>query len=144
MSKYEPLRRHLQLSSGILEFRFSDIEEVLGFRLPRSARRYAAWWSNNGGSHVQAKAWLEAGYETSEVRLTGETVRFVRSRPPGFGEMKQTELDHKVPSQTPPTSDVKKPYRHPAFGALKGTFTLLPDVDLTEPADPEWGKVYED
>jgi len=33
--------------------------------------------------------------------------------------------------------------RPPLFGALKG-FTRIPvGVDLTEPADPDWGKVYE-
>ena len=30
------------------------------------------------------------------------------------------------------------------FGALKGFTSIPPGVDLTEPADPEWGKVYED
>jgi hypothetical protein len=34
--------------------------------------------------------------------------------------------------------------RHPIFGALRGTITIAPGVDLTEPADPEWGKVYDD
>jgi hypothetical protein len=34
--------------------------------------------------------------------------------------------------------------RHPIFGALKGSTFIAPGVDLTEPADPEWGKVYDD
>ena len=29
---------------------------------------------------------------------------------------------------------------HPAFGALKGMIHFVPGVDLTEPADPEWGE----
>lgn len=29
-------------------------------------------------------------------------------------------------------------------GCMKGTMTILPGVDLTEPADPEWGKIYDD
>jgi len=33
--------------------------------------------------------------------------------------------------------------RHPLFGALKGFTHIPPGVDLTEPADPDWGKVYE-
>ena len=30
--------------------------------------------------------------------------------------------------------------RHPLYGALKGYITFVPGVDLTEPADPEWGE----
>lgn len=33
---------------------------------------------------------------------------------------------------------------HPAYGCMKGTMTIPDDLDLTAPADPEWGKVYED
>jgi transcriptional regulator with XRE-family HTH domain len=33
---------------------------------------------------------------------------------------------------------------HPGYGCMKGTMTIPPDLDLTAPADPDWGKVYED
>ena len=33
---------------------------------------------------------------------------------------------------------------HPIFGCMKGTMTIPADLDLTAPADPDWGKVYED
>ncbi|EUB96096.1 helix-turn-helix domain protein [Rhizobium sp. CF080] len=33
---------------------------------------------------------------------------------------------------------------HPAYGCMKGTMTTPPDLDLTAPVDPDWGKVYED
>lgn len=33
---------------------------------------------------------------------------------------------------------------HPAWGCMKGTLTIMPGVDLTAPADPDWGKVYDD
>jgi len=29
-------------------------------------------------------------------------------------------------------------------GCMKGTVTIAPGVDLTEPTDPEWAKVYDD
>lgn len=32
---------------------------------------------------------------------------------------------------------------HPAYGCMKGTMTIPDDLDLTAPADPDWGKVYE-
>lgn len=33
---------------------------------------------------------------------------------------------------------------HQIFGCMKGTMTIPDDLDLTAPADPDWGKVYED
>ena len=62
----------------------------------------------------------------------------------GFEEMKQAELgsSHEGTRVGPDSHQVPK--HHPAWGALKGMITLLPGVDYTEPADPEWGKVYED
>jgi hypothetical protein len=30
---------------------------------------------------------------------------------------------------------------HPLIGALRGTVTIAPGTDLTQPADPEWGKL---
>jgi hypothetical protein len=76
---------------------------------------------------------------------------------PGFEEMAQAEFEH-VSGKAPPPSSMKghatvireadpagkKPYRHPAWGALAGMITLLPDVDLTEPSDPDWGKLDDD
>lgn len=35
----------------------------------------------------------------------------------------------------------EKSKRHPLIGWMKGTFTIAPGVDLTEPAMPEWGEV---
>jgi hypothetical protein len=34
--------------------------------------------------------------------------------------------------------------RHPLFGALRDVTFIPPGVDLTEPADPDWGKVYQE
>ena len=32
--------------------------------------------------------------------------------------------------------------RHPAFGALRDVTRLVPGVDLTEPAEPKWEKLF--
>jgi hypothetical protein len=45
--------------------------------------------------------------------------------------------------RAPAPSYASKDGRHPAFGALKGITFVRPGVDLTEPADPDWGKVYD-
>ena len=158
MSKYGPLAHHLARSGkSSLTLRFAQIEDILGFRLPRSARLYPAWWSNSAGSHVQAGAWIAEGYQTEQVDLAAERLVFTRhlmskvaERPEGFAEMKQAAFKQTDRDDQPAVVDEtvegsgKKAGRHPAFGALKGMITLLPDVDYAEPADPEWGKVHED
>jgi len=54
-------------------------------------------------------------------------------------------VNEESPSETPePLPPAKNKERHPIFGALKDITRLVPGVDLTEPADPDWGKVYED
>lgn len=79
MSKYEPLKRYLSDRGGSeAAMSFRDVEAILGFELPRSARSYPAWWSNNVGTHVNAAAWRQAGWKTSGVDLGAERVIFVR------------------------------------------------------------------
>ncbi len=57
---------------------FSEIERILGFALPASARRYQAWWANEReGTHSHARSWLDASYGTQGVDLNAQTVRFV-------------------------------------------------------------------
>lgn len=146
MSKYENLQRHLLHSQGIVEFSFADIEELLGFMLPSSARRHAAWWSNSAGTHVQAAAWLQAGYRTQDVSVTLERVRFVPDETRGFGEMKRSAYKtagSKPPKRTPVDGE-KTAAKHPIWGIWKGLVTLDPNYDFTQPADPDWGKVYDD
>lgn len=57
---------------------FEEVERVLGFALPDSARKFPAWWSNNTGTHVGVSAWRDSGWKTSRVNLGSERVTFVR------------------------------------------------------------------
>lgn len=138
MSKYDPLAHHLQHSLGAVAFQFSDVEEIVGFSLPVSARRHAAWWSNSGGTHVQSIAWLSVGYRTQDVDIGQQTVTFVPEKL-GFAEMKQASIKH----DTKPLQEAAdKQTHHPAYGALKGMITIPPGVDLTEPSYSDWRKLY--
>ena len=88
MSKYEPLKRHLAgRSNSEVPMTFPEVEAVLGFKLPNSARSYPAWWANSGGTHVNAAAWREAGWKTSRVDVEGERVTFVREPEPATPAM---------------------------------------------------------
>jgi len=59
---------------------FSEIEKILGFTLPTSARKYNAWWANeHNGSHTHARAWQDAGWKSFQLNLAGEMVSFFKS-----------------------------------------------------------------
>ena len=59
---------------------FRELEAILGFRLPDSARLYRPWWSNQrkGAGHSHALSWHAAGWKTREVDLEVETLVFAR------------------------------------------------------------------
>lgn len=82
MSKYRPLYSYLKLLSaqGMASWNatFNQVEEVLGFKLPRSAEKFPAWWANEEGNknHVQCHAWLEAGWKSEDLNLTGHKITF--------------------------------------------------------------------
>ena len=81
--KYRALFEHLDArQEDERRAEFSEIERILGFGLPLSARRYSAWWSNNDHRHSQARAWLAAGWEVSKLDMDAETVTLRRSAPP--------------------------------------------------------------
>jgi hypothetical protein len=80
-SKYEPLRLWLgRQTQDRVRLSFQDIEAILGFSLPGSARSLAQWWANVAGSHVQASAWVSAGWRACQVDVAGEQVSFERAR----------------------------------------------------------------
>jgi hypothetical protein len=82
MSKYDPLSRKLRSVVGErVRFSFAEIEAALGFRLPDSARRYAPWWANTAGSHVQASSWMSVGWRTCDVDVPQGMVSFERLEP---------------------------------------------------------------
>lgn len=79
--KYTPLFRHLTgLDGNRWPAKFQDVEGVLGFPLPKSANAHSAWWANDG-SHSQARAWQQAGWQTCDVDLGAATLVFERQAP---------------------------------------------------------------
>lgn len=58
---------------------FSKVEEIAGFPLPPSSRRYMAHWYGYEGSAV-ARAIADAGWKATDVNLTAERVTFIKQR----------------------------------------------------------------
>jgi hypothetical protein len=134
MGKYTPLRDFLiERDEPAVVMTFAQIEEVLGRPLPAS-KGSRAWWSNNPDNNVMTREWLAAGYVTEAVDLKGEKLIFRR----------REEYPIIFPGESEADVGLKPTGRDPLFGCMRGTLKTLPDVDYTQPADPEWGKVYDD
>lgn len=80
MGKYEPLAAHLESASADQwSATFEQVERVLDFHLPPSARKHREWWSNQAGAgHSQARGWQDAGWQVWKVDLAAERVIFRR------------------------------------------------------------------
>jgi hypothetical protein len=140
VGKYEALGQFLkgQPTEEVL-LSFSEIERVIGGTLPPSAYAHRPWWSNNPSNSAMTRVWLEAGFKTERVDMAAKKLVFKRLRggsPTDASAVKQAHNVEGISSNMP--AQEKKPRRHPLFGALKGTFTIDPDWDLTQPAMPEW------
>jgi len=128
MGKYEPLSKHLrEVGLNHVPMNFEEIERVLGFPLPASSRKHRAWWSNNASNNVMTHAWIDAGYRTEDVDI--EHRRLVFRRVEGGKDRTARASGAGAPPQA-----------KSIIGCLRGTVTFVAGVDLTEPADPDWGK----
>lgn len=129
MGKYEPLGQFLrEQRTQEVPVTFREIERITGVKLPPKAQHHRAWWSNNPSNNVMTKVWLAAGYESTQVDMSGRKLVFRRvGKPPGSAG----------------TASPMKGGRHPIFGALKGITRLVPGVDLTGPADQGWADLVD-
>jgi len=83
VAKYDPLVQHLRnAQSDSVRLAFSEVETLIGERLPPSARTYVAWWANSAtnDTHGWAHAWQAAGWR-AKVQIANGTVEFTRAEP---------------------------------------------------------------
>jgi hypothetical protein len=146
MGKYEPLGQFLRKQrTNEVPLTFREIEKIIGVKLPPKAQHHRAWWSNNPDNNVMTKVWLAAGFESAQVDMEGRKLVFRRAAkaseaPRGFAEDTQKPYSAAAPLKPYATKDGK----HPGWGALKGITHLVPGVDLTEPAFPEWADLLDE
>lgn len=107
MGVYDPLNQYPASSKeDVIKMTFSEIENLLGRPLPKSASKYSAWWENEGrlgysspNSHSHARAWLDAGYKVAKLDIGGMGVTFIRDN---------VTLPKNVPTQKRPISEDKQ------------------------------------
>jgi hypothetical protein len=60
---------------------FAEIEDLLGFALPDTARRHQEWWTNadpDSSASAQSRSWIQAS-RTAKPNLLAQTVVFERA-----------------------------------------------------------------
>jgi hypothetical protein len=138
MAKYEPLERFLRAQhADEVPMTFAEIERILDAKLPNS-KFNRAWWSNNPDNNVMTLAWLNAGYLTERVDLKNDRVVFRRIGADQAGPLSDEDRKHLARGKRWYGDNGVMKARHPLFGWMKGSVSIPVDVDLTEPADPEW------
>lgn len=60
---------------------FSEVEGIIGGKLPESSYSRRSWWSNVRG-RSPSEAWLTVGWRVKEVDLEGGRVTFVKEEGP--------------------------------------------------------------
>ena len=80
--KYIRLAAHLaKQPPGVdrLTLTVPEIEEIVGDRLPSTAR-FPSWWRNDARK-MHSRAWLTAGWRVDELAAGKSHVRFIRGDP---------------------------------------------------------------
>jgi hypothetical protein len=119
MSKYKPLSDRLaQHEADDWSASFAEIEEVLGFPLPKSARDQNAWWT--GGEKPHHEAWKGAGWRVETVDRNAQNVVFRRDD--GVEAPEPTPMEV---AMEPPTVEAKAPRKGVVSAAVAGGAAAL-------------------
>jgi hypothetical protein len=81
-SKYDPLTTFLSAQQeDVIEVTFSEMEAVLGFKLPKYSKSFEFWANEDDfekpGRHTQSRAWQRAGFKVKH-QIEKATVQFIR------------------------------------------------------------------
>jgi hypothetical protein len=132
MAKYSALQSYLrEQRRDEVPMTFAQIERLIGQKLPPS-HRYPSWWSNNPFNSLMTRAWLEAGFQSANVDLKERKLIFRKIK-----SAERIKFSKRAPGQG---YCLGNDMNHPLIGWMKATVRIAPGVDLTEPADPDWGE----
>ena len=77
IGKYERLGKYLNgLKEKEVTLTFEQIEYILGFQLPSSARQYPAWWANDKTHSHAVNGWLNCGWQSRNLKFSEKIVQF--------------------------------------------------------------------
>ncbi len=78
-AKYRGLAEYLLSTNETrITLSYSQIEEILGFALPDTARKFKqSYWANTE-THSYASSWMAVGYKT-RVDVDSDTVTFIKN-----------------------------------------------------------------
>ncbi|MEG0774386.1 hypothetical protein [Clostridium sp.] len=75
--KYEALMKYFQtIEDNKVVLTYDDIENIIGFKLPKSAYEYNAYWRESK-THTVTRAWIESGWKITELRM-GKHIEFTK------------------------------------------------------------------
>jgi hypothetical protein len=122
-----------------LTLSFAQIEKIIGSKLPASASKYDAWWSNSAVDGRHNEVWLRRGWTVVEHSFNSRTVKFQRVRPPQISKLSNTtepSLEHKeiaLSDQLTPPSTARIEVGFSIDWLMLGKITLAPDAKLNFP-----------
>jgi hypothetical protein len=129
-SKYDALGGFLaSRDTSEVPLSFSDIEEIIGGRLPEKAVNIRAWWSNNPSNNTMTKVWLEAGFRTERVDIPGRRLVFRRVA---------RRTASKAPAEQVTTPKLSGSLLDRIRKRMGGTVRVPHGVDLTAPSGETW------
>ena len=79
--KYAPLTEYLLKTTATtaneITLTISEIERIIGDKLPKSAYKHTPWWANNDDTHSHKFGWTDAGFEVvngSQIKITHKVI----------------------------------------------------------------------
>ena len=122
--------------------RFMDLDPSAVSRMLSGERKMSADEQDNIATFLGADLAEVAAHRRGEVSGFGETQQQAYVPEP-VKMFTKDDIIYKDGKRWMKGRDERLVELHPAFGCMKGTITIMPGVDLTEPMEFEWGgKLY--